>query len=87
MAKLAKIQKFSAILLTLSACAAGLRYLVVCVCLSVCLSVTTLAATSFTFKQKIRYQLTDFAKMASFRRYGHWAIPVDGDTPPRRSKF
>ena len=26
-----------------------------CVCVSVCLSVTTLAATSFTFKQKIRY--------------------------------
>ena len=25
------------------------------VCLSICLSVTTLAATSFTFKQKIRY--------------------------------
>ena len=39
-------------LLTLGACAAGLRYLA-CVC--VCQSVTTLAATSFTFKQKIRY--------------------------------
>ena len=37
----------------------GVMVLGLCVCLSVvlsvCLSVTTLAATSFTFKQKIRY--------------------------------
>ncbi len=51
-----ELKGYKDFVLILCACATGLRYLVcVCICLSVCLSVTTLAATSFTFKQKIRY--------------------------------
>ena len=64
--------KSKPVLLTLCACAAGLRYLV-CVC--VCLSVTTLAATAFVRSPKLRYHriihqdFLDFNSRISLKRF------------------
>ena len=60
----------------------GTWFVCVSVCWSVCLSVTTLAATSFTFKQKIRYHrllygvFLEFNSQISLKRLrsGDWVV-------------
>ena len=67
----------STILLTLGAHAQE-GYSSCFVCLSVCLSVTTLAAASFSSMIKLRYaglQLVDFQKNALFKSYGIICLP------------
>ena len=74
-----------ALSLTLGACAAGLRYLVcVYVCLSVCYH-TSCYIIHFQAENKVSYaslwcllgfKRTDFAKKASFRKYGRFSLSL-----------